>query len=109
MKKTRIGFFADEVPAKVKFAGKEVTFDEVMYRYAAAEAAFMPEVRKSIHQMESNFSDEIGSLDNFLKRSSAWIYDTLSDFLDFTMDQLSLNGCFAMEKHSFFEQYVAPK
>ena len=109
MSKREVGFFASEVPAEVVFAGKTIKFEERMYRYAAAEAAFTPEYVKSISRMEAEFEDEIGSLDKFLEQGACWIYNSLSDLLDFTVDQLSLNGCYTMEKKTFFEKYVANK
>ena len=109
MSNKAIGFFAGEIPAEVVFAGQKIRFEERMFRYAAAEVEFAPEAAKSISQMEANFEDEIGNLDAFLEEGANWIYRSLSDFLDFTMDQLSLNGCYAIEKKTFFEQYVAKK
>lgn len=109
MSNVNIGFFAEEIPEKLYFSGKEVKFPEVYFRYAAVKSEFLPEVRRTIEQMESSFEDKIGYLDNFVKYGVAWVKDELDPLLDFTMEQLSLNGCYGISKDDFFQQYVLNK
>lgn len=109
MSDVNIGFFAEEIPEKLFFAGKEVKFPEIYFRYAAAQSEFLPEVKKTVEHMESTFDDKIGYLDNFIKCGVDWVREELDPLLSFTMDQLSLNGCYGLSKEDFFQQYVANK
>ena len=67
MSNVNIGFFAEEIPEKLYFLGKEIKFPEVYFRYAAVKSEFLPEVRRTIEQMESSFDDKIGYFDDFVK------------------------------------------
>ena len=109
MSNTSIGFFAEEVPEKLYFAGKEITFNENYYRYAAAKAAFAPIAQQSKTAMLQRFEDKIGSLDSFIEYGVSWIREELSDFLSFTMEQLALNGCYTLGEDDFYEKYVVVK
>ena len=109
MSNVSIGFFADDIPEKLYFAGKEVMFPEIYFRYAATRSAFLPEIRRTVEQMERTFDDKIGYLDNFVQYGVAWVKDELDSLLDFTMEQLSLNGCYGINKDDFLQQYVFTK
>ena len=109
MSNMSVGFFAEDVPEKLIFAGKEVKFPEIYYRYAAAKSEFLPEVRSTVSQMENSFDSKIGSLDSFVEYGVAWVKDELEPLLKFTMDQLSLNGCYAISQDEFFQKYITGK
>ena len=109
MSNVNVGFFAEDVPEKLYFAGKEVAFPEIYFRYAAAKNEFLPEVRNTVAQMEDNFDDKIGFLDDFVEYGVSWVKEELEPLLRFTMDQLSLNGCYAISSEEFFQKYVAIK
>lgn len=109
MSSVNIGFFAEEVPGKLYFAGREISFPETYFRYAAARCAFCPEVRNTIKHMESTFDDKIGYLDNFIQYGPSWLKDELDSLLSFTMEQLALNGCYRISQDEFFEKYIAIK
>lgn len=104
-----IGFFAEELPGKLYFGTREVVFSEKHFRYAAALAAFLPQAKKARAEMESNFNDKIGSLDKFVEYGVNWVNEELSTLLDFTLEQLALNGCYGLSKDEFYRQYVAEK
>lgn len=104
-----IGFFAEELPGKLYFGTREVVFSEKHFRYAAALAAFRPQAKKAREEMESNFNDKIGSLDEFVEYGVNWVNEELSTLLDFTLEQLALNGCSGLSKDEFYRQYVAEK
>ncbi len=106
---TGIGFFAEEIQERFRFIGQEIVFPEILFRYAAAKAAFQPEIEQAIAAMQSNFEEKIGTLDEFVEEGIAWVYEELDDLLDFTVSQLSLNGCYSIDKKEFFEQYIADK
>ncbi len=109
MSNMSVGFFAEDVPEKLIFAGKEFKFPEIYYRYAAAKSEFLPEVRSTVSQMENSFDSKIGSLDSFVEYGVAWVKDELEPLLKFTMDQLSLNGCYAISQDEFFQKYITGK
>ena len=109
MSNVNVGFFVEEVPENLCFAGKIVKFPESYFRYAAAKNEFLPEVRNTVSQMESNFDDKIGFLDDFVEYGVSWVKDELEPLLRFTMDQLSLNGCYAISAEEFFQKYVVIK
>ena len=109
MSDVNIGFFAEEIPEKLFFAGKEVKFPEIYFRYAAAKNEFLPQIQKTVEQMKSTFDDKIGYLDDFVRYGVAWVKDELDPLLDFTLEQLSLNGCYGISKDDFFQQYVLNK
>ena len=104
-----LGFFAEDFPEQLFFAGKRVVFPEIYFRYASARNAFRPEVMRARKAMENNFSGKIGSLDKFVEYGVNWVREELSDLLDFTMEQLALNGCYGLSKDEFYRQYVVEK
>lgn len=109
MSNGNVGFFVEEIPESLNFAGKEVKFPEVYFRYAAAKSEFLQEVRQTVDRMNHDFDDKIGSLDEFVEYGVSWVQDELDPLLKFTMDQLSLNGCYGISQEDFFQKYVAPK
>ena len=109
MKNVELGFFATEVPEKLIFAGKVVKFPDIYFRYAFAESVFQPEIRKTVANMVANFDEKIGSLKSFVRGGADWVKDELEPLLDFTIEQLSLNGCYSISREDFFQRYIEEK
>ncbi len=101
-----LGFFAEDVEKNFIFCGKNISFTEDYIRYASAKAVFVPEARKTIAIMERNFEDEIGDLGSFVENGPSWIIKTITPFVEFTMEQLSLNGCYGIAIDDFMKNYV---
>ena len=104
MSNVNVGFFIEDIPEKLYFAGKEVKFPEIYFRYAAAKNEFLPQIQKTVEQMKSTFDDKIGYLDDFVRYGVAWVKDELDPLLDFSLEQLSLNGCYGISKDDFFQR-----
>ena len=80
-----------------------------VYDYKGAFLFSADSEREAREEMESNFNDKIGSLDEFVEYGVNWVNEELSTLLDFTLEQLALNGCSGLSKDEFYRQYVAEK
>ena len=94
-------------PSKLIFHGNEIVFQEKLYRYAAAKIAFEPQIIQTINSAEASFEDNLGDLSHFVENAPSWLRNSLQPLLDFTTEQLALNGCYDLDDTELFRQYVA--